>query len=288
MRQKSITAVFAEFRYRIEVWITATSERRLALRVSLDVARADVVDSAMTLSAQSFTSLLPVIIAAATLEQLEPLASKIRGEFGIALSGLGTESSASAAFGVVGVLMLVISATSYARALGRMYGRLWMVQAVTVRQAWRWMAVVVLIAVAVASSMWCSALSGIRPLGPILEPIVVFAVWVLAWSGVPRLLTGRQLSPRMIWCSGILTGAGLTVLHVVSALFLPRMARTSEEQFGVLGVMFTLVGWLFVYSAIVVVAACICSSFSREPSRAGAWLRSGCSAESPVAIPAAG
>lgn len=59
-----------------------------------------------------------------------------------------------------------------------------------------------------------------------------------------------------------------------TAVFLPRMAQSSEDQFGVLGLMFTFVGWLFAYSAIVVTATCISASFSRGSGSLGAWLRS--------------
>lgn len=78
----------------------------------------------------------------------------------------------------------------------------------------------------------------------------------------------------MLVFAGFLTATALTVLDVLSGIFLPRMAHSSEDQFGVLGLMFTFVGWLFVYSTIVVTAACISSSFSRDAGSLGAWLRS--------------
>lgn len=92
------------------------------------------------------------------------------------LSGLETGTRPSAAFGVVGVLMLIVSAASYARALGRMYARTWLVPTTAFRQAWRWLVVVVLIAIAVALALWCSAHSEVRLIGAILEPAAVFVV----------------------------------------------------------------------------------------------------------------
>jgi membrane protein len=37
--------------------------------------------------------------------------------------------------------------------------------------------------------------------------------------------------------------------------------------------VFTLIGWLFVYSAIVVVAATIVQAFSEDDGQPGMWLR---------------
>ncbi|NMM85825.1 hypothetical protein B2J88_15865 [Rhodococcus sp. SRB_17] len=274
MRYESTSFAVAESKERVRTWVSATGSRQLCLRIGRDVMRAGIVDSAMTLAAQSFTSLLPVIIAVGALDNLQPIAAAFFDTYGVDLSGLETGASPSAAFGVIGVLMLIVSATSFARALGRMYARTWLVPTTTFRQAWSWLAVVVVVALAVALVMWCSSLSDVHLVGVVLEPLAVFVVWALAWTVVPRLLTGQGLTGRMLVFAGFLTATGLTVLDVLSGIFLPRMAQSSEDQFGVLGLMFTFVGWLFVYSTIVVTAACISSSFSRDAGSLGAWLRS--------------
>lgn len=272
-RYTSIRCKVIGLQGKFSTWISATDNRRLGLRVALDVMTAGIADSAMTLAAQSFTSLLPVIIAFGIFDSLQPIAATVLNTYGLDLSALGAGSSSSAAFGIAGMLMLVVSATSYARALGRMYARTWLVPISPARQAWRWMAVVVLIAIAVASSLWCTSITDENLLGTLLELSSVFLIWALAWSAVPRLLTGGRAERRMLVAYAVLTASGLTVLHGLSTIFLPPMARSSAEQFGLLGVMFTFVGWLFAYSMIVVSAACISNSLFRDPGSFGSWLR---------------
>ncbi len=86
----------------------------------------------MTLAAQLFTSILPLFIAIGTVRQLHPMADtltqsvgfNVADAAGILLQWSG-ETPTNASFGVVGILMTVISATSFARALGRAYGHIW-------------------------------------------------------------------------------------------------------------------------------------------------------------------
>ncbi|MCJ0902793.1 hypothetical protein [Rhodococcus sp. ARC_M6] len=79
--------------------------------------------------------------------------------------------------------MLIVSATSFARALGRMYARTWLVPATTFRQAWSWLAVVVVIALAVALAMWCNSLRDIHVVGVVLELLYSYR----GWRRVPRI-----------------------------------------------------------------------------------------------------
>ena len=51
------------------------------------------------------------------------------------------------------------------------------------------------------------------------------------------------------------------------------MTKTSQDEFGLLGVMFTVIGWLFVFSAIVVVASSIVGSVAKDFGPLGIWLR---------------
>lgn len=258
----------------MKVWVTITPRRRLASRISLDILEVGLVDSAMTLAAQAFTSLLPVMIAASTFQRLQPLAATARDDLGIDLPPIGAASvGTAAAFGVLGLLMLLVSSTSYARALGRMYGRIWHVPIATLRQAWRWLAVVLVIATSVAAAVICHQLKTLPAAGRLLEFASTYAVGALAWTAVPMLLTANRMTTRMCIGSGLLTATGLSALHVASTLFLPRITHTSQDQFGLLGVMFTLISWLFIFSGIIVVASVIVSSVAKDDGPLGIWLR---------------
>lgn len=247
---------------------------RLSYRVIADVVEIGVVDRAMTLSAQAFTSLVPVMMALGTSGALKSVSEALRSDYGIDLSGLeATGDLSSGAFGVVGILMLLVSATSYARALGRTYGRIWNVAVIAFVQGWRWILVIVAVASGAVAIGAARALDDVPTMGPLLVVSVQFAVWLLVWTAIPILLIPSGLSPRARWATGVLTAFGLTALQIGSNVGLARIIDSAQEQFGVLGMVFTLIGWLFVYSAIVVVAAVIVHAVSEDEYSLGTWLR---------------
>ncbi len=99
-------------------------------------ADAEWADRSMTLAAQSFTSVLPVAIVASSLGNHDAVTRGFFDQFGIDVDGVGVgvgvdavglDDPSFAAFGIVGTLMVLIGGTSFARALGRMYGRIWKV-----------------------------------------------------------------------------------------------------------------------------------------------------------------
>ncbi|MGA9869914.1 MAG: hypothetical protein WBQ44_02015 [Rhodococcus sp. (in: high G+C Gram-positive bacteria)] len=261
---------------RFRARLNASVRGRLLLRVVSEVGEIGVVDSAMTLAAQSFTSLVPVMIAIGTLGAMDPVSETLRSDYGLDLSGLDSvPDSSAAAFGVAGVLMLIAAATSYARALGRLYARIWSLPIVSFRQSWRWIAVIIVLACGAVSIGAARALDS----GPVAEPILVggaqFAVWLLVWTAVPALLVPRGIPVRARWTTGASTAVGLTGLQAGSIVVLPQVLNNAEQQFGFLGIVFTLIGWLFVYSAIVVVAATAIHALTQDDHKGGpgTWLR---------------
>ena len=106
-----------------------------------------------------------------------------------------TSNPSTATFGVVGLLMTLISATSFARALGRMYARCWDVPVVKMRQAW-WRWVMVLFAVILAIVMIAAAHLAVRlPIGGhVLDYALGFVIWTLLWAYLPHLFDARPLA----------------------------------------------------------------------------------------------
>ncbi|PVY30131.1 hypothetical protein [Williamsia muralis] len=256
--------------------LRTTARGRAAVRVVIEVLEIGVVDRAMTLAAQSFTSLVPVMIAIGTLGAMDPVSEALRSDYGLDLSELDGATEASAtAFGVVGVFMLVISGTSYARALARTYGQIWSSAIPTYRQGWRWIIVILAVAAGAMAIGAARTLDDVPVVGPWLMVATQFAIWLLVWTGIPALLLPAGLPTRARWSTGALTALGLTVLQVASVVALPRIMNSAEKQFGVLGMVFTMIGWLFVYSAIVVISATVVHALTQDvdDDAPGRWLR---------------
>lgn len=257
--------------------LRTTAQGRAAVRVVFEVLEVGVVDRAMTLAAQSFTSLVPVMIAIGTLGAMDPVSEALRSDYGLDLSELdGTTEASATAFGVVGVFMLVISGTSYARALARTYGQIWSSAIPTYRQGWRWIVVIVAVAAGAMAIGAARALDDVPVVGQWLMAAAQFAVWLLVWTAIPTLLLPLGLPTRARWSTGVLTAFGLTGLQVASVVALPRITNSAVKQFGFLGMVFTMIGWLFVYSAIVVISATVVHALTEddEDNGPGRWLRS--------------
>ncbi|MGN5238229.1 hypothetical protein [Rhodococcus sp. SJ-3] len=225
-------------------------------RILVGLGRIELVDRSMTLAAQLFTSVLPVIMAASLLVDTSAIRETLLAPFGVDPSALlqdGFEvTSEAAAFGAVGLLMVLISGTSFARALGRVYGRIWDTPVLRLSHAWRWCAVLLL----VATSALVTGL--IHQLGaPILALVAQWCMWVCVWTACPTLLTAGLVPTRVLGATGILTATLLTAVSIGGRITLPHVTASSEAHFGTLGIVFTIVGYLFVVAVALVASPVI-------------------------------
>ncbi|MET7772308.1 hypothetical protein [Nocardia sp. NPDC005366] len=242
-------------------------------------AEIQIADRSLALAAQIFTSVLPVMIAASVISGRHGAANTIRDQFGFDSGSLGADTAATptdptvAAFGVVGLLVVLLGGTSFARALGRVYQAVWKVPAIGGRDAWRWLAALLLVATAVGVIGQARELTGIRYAGPPLALLIEVLIWSFVWMLAPFLLTKGALNGRLLWISGVLTAIGLSAVHVASRIVLPHIAANAREQFGPLGLAFTSISWLFVQSLVIVGAAAVVKAFALDETAIGGYLR---------------
>src|SRR5215468_2428009 len=163
----------------------------------------EVFDRSMTLAAQAFTSLFPLLILVATLRPrrgADPVGSTLADGLGLSrqtrdalVAAMPAGSSVAGVFGVLGAVVVVLSATSYSRALLRMYTRVWdAARPPSLRAMWRWVAtllgIVVLIFLLTAVRRM---LAGV-PLSSVANALVAFLLGGLLWTWAPwTLLAGR-------------------------------------------------------------------------------------------------
>lgn len=259
-------------------WLRGTPWGRTAWRVVQGLIEIELVDRSLALSAQIFTSVLPVIMAASASSGWYSAAGAIRFQFGFDLGALPAGDAAQvsdsslAAFGVVGLLMVVFSGTSFARALGRVYGAVWQVNSIGPRDAWRWFAALFAVALSVALVGQTQNFAHVRYLGWPLVLAGELTIWTLVWAFAPFLLTKGALAGRVAWATGLLTATGLTVVHLAGRIALPRITANAQRHFGPLGLAFTSVSWLFVMSVVIVGAASIIKAFALDETVIGRFL----------------
>ena len=115
---------------------------RFAMRALRDIRDLELFDRSMTLAAQAFTSILPILIVAGSLRgSLNPEADSVFAQ-NLSLDDrtaeLVQQSMPQQVEGVtltqvIGALLLIIAATSFARALDRCFRRIWKTPKASIR-----------------------------------------------------------------------------------------------------------------------------------------------------------
>jgi membrane protein len=248
---------------------------RVITRTAGGIQHVEPFDRGMTLAAQAFTSIFPLIIAIAALlpDSGGSVSDRISDALGIPDSSRGAIEQAlpahpdtRGAFGIVGVLIVVVSATSFSRALARMYGKVWGVIPPGWTGGWRWVAALFGVALtSVTLRALHLASSGLyATVGELLLTLVANS---LLWSWAPWLLLAGQVSWRQLLPGGLVMGLCTVGTSIASGIYLPRALVSASRQFGALGIAFTYIGWLFVVAFALVCSAVLGAVLARDESR---------------------
>jgi membrane protein len=241
------------------------------------------LDRTVILAAQAFSAILPLFIVVATISPHPGGDSP--GAFMARRLGLTAEDvsslqsvvapppSARASIGVVGVVLALLTATSFARALQRSYELAWRLPRAGLRAAWRPLALVIGLAVYVELLFLFGRLVRGVPAGTLVEDLVTFAGGWALWTGSGWILLGGRVRLRLLAAGGLLTTVGFTVLRRLSAFYLPTLVASNQQQFGLLGVAFTLYSWLSACAFIIVLATAVGAVLAEDPGRLGQFIR---------------
>ena len=240
-----------------------TAPGRFALRLTRELGRLQLIDRGMTIAAHVFTSVLPIlIVVGAVRAQLDPESGPILAEHlgldtataEILEASLPGGAQELRATGVIGVVLLVIAATSFARALERSLRTIWRTPTSSLKFAWRWLAAVLTVIIGLAAVVTARiVLRGDGP-APALEFLAELAAWAALWWVASWIVINRQVGLRELLPGALLAGAGFAVAGLVGRLFLPPLLADSANRFGVLGMAFTYIGWLLVLACVFLVA----------------------------------
>jgi membrane protein len=241
------------------------------------------LERSVILAGQAFSALLPLIIVVNSISPHPggdtPAAALVRrlGLDDRQVSSLqavvAPPPSARASIGVLGVVLVILTATSFARALQRSYQLAWRRPSAGLRAAWRPLALIVGLAVYVELLFLFGRLVRGVPAGSLLEDLATFVgAWAL-WTAAGWMLLVGQVRPRLLAVGGLLTAVGFALLRRLAAFYLPSMVASSQQQFGFLGVAFTLFSWLSACSFVIVVATVVGAVLADDPGRLGRWIR---------------
>ncbi|GIM95946.1 hypothetical protein Ato02nite_077390 [Paractinoplanes toevensis] len=252
-------------------WLLASWFGRTVLHCFTGVLRVQIFDRAMTLAAQAFTSIFPLLIMLGTL-----LGTKYSAGLADSLDlpetsrRLLTEALTDqgiSPFGVVSGLIVLVSATGLARAMVRTYAAVWDVGKVRsgVGAAARWVVTVLML----SAFAIISKLSGHIPLP---QAALLVADTVIAVT-LPMMLLGGAVPARRLIPGGLVFGVAMLFVRPAGHLYLPRALRASDERYGTIGLAFTYIGWLYVISFCLIAAAVIGQVLAADPGPAGRMIR---------------
>jgi membrane protein len=233
---------------------------RHSLRRFVDVEGAQ---QATVLAAQAFTSLIPFLVVASAFGPDESdIADRINDRFDIHGSAarsvealFNDAGEVESAVTWVSVVILVLSATSFTRALQKMYQRAYGTEPTGWKESWRGLAWLVAFAAwGVVSSALREALSDFA--GVVFAIALSTALGFVIWLWTPRILLGPMDWRRLLPGATVSAVLG-ALLAAASGIYVPILLTWSADKYGLIGVAFSIQSWLLAASFVVVIGAVV-------------------------------
>jgi membrane protein len=241
------------------------------------------LDRTVILAAQAFSAILPLFIVVASISPRpggDSPGAILARRLGLDADDVSSlqvavvpPQTARASIGALGVVLAVLTATSFARALQRSYELAWRLPRAGLRAAWRPLALVIGLALYIELLFLFGRLVRGIPAATLLEDLVTFAGALALWTGAGWILLAGRVRLRLLAAGGLLTAVGFAVLRRLSAVYLPTLVASNQQQYGLLGVAFTLYSWLSASAFIILVATVVGAVLAEDPGRLGQLIR---------------
>ncbi|MGW1996057.1 hypothetical protein [Embleya sp. NPDC001921] len=237
-----------------------------ALRVVNRFQRILGFDRSMALASSALTALIPLaILGSAVLGDFVRYDSGGRIIKRYRLTGAGAEAvdslfspaeSTTASVGIFGVVFLLISLLSFARAAQRLFEQTWELKPLSVRNTRNDLWWILALGGYTVVIGWLSAVLGGSGRGlvaaageaPVTAVFLVWSGWILS----AKRITWPDLIPFGV------TAAVLTAVYSVGAgLYLPRLFNASVSRYGVVGAVFAMISALFAAMLVLVASAAL-------------------------------
>ena len=260
-----------------------------ARRTLQELVRVGVVDRALVVAAQALLALVPLVVVLAAflpahvtgagMDRFDDVTGLSRAS-GDMVTGqvepLRSGSEIRAQTGWIGLVVAVLSASSFARALMRTYERIWELPPVAGfrgrRRALGWLLGWLVLLQVLAVVGWArarvdsevdhvSARALVGSVGIAVQLVVAAALW---WWTLHVLLASRVRWASLV-LPAVLTGAAVVLYSAGSSLVMPRYAASSAAQYGTVGLVLAVATWLVGFAVVLVVAAIVGRVLSEDP-----------------------
>jgi membrane protein len=266
---------------RLRAWGLRLLDVVPGVRLALDdLIRVEFIDRMVVVAAQSLFALVPlfVVIAAFSPEVVrDNVLSQVADVMAVQGSALEAVESAMSAeqirtqTGLVGLAVVLLSATSYARALQRMYERAWKQPHIGglpgMRRSFVW--IVGCVAYLEVLTLVLAALS-VLPGAGLWRLVGQVAAGTALWWWTPYVLLQGRERWRNLLPGALLTSVALAALTRLSEVLMPAYVTANVSQFGALGLVFAASTWLLVFGGVLVVA-CVLGRVAVVEPRLNSW-----------------
>ncbi|MFE2555908.1 YhjD/YihY/BrkB family envelope integrity protein [Streptomyces sp. NPDC059352] len=253
------------------------AERRFPVLTELTsrLLSGNLLDAGTRLAAQGFLASVPLLFAFAAFAPSgvrDQLADSLRSMFGLsgessdelqqALYG-STDEALRETTGAVGLVVALVSATSFSRAMARVCERAWRLPRAKTRiAAWRW--VVWLLVLVVVIVLQGPIRDGFGA-GPVVGVILLFLVSLGVWLWTQHLLLAKRIGWLALLPGAVLAATVTTVLGVTARIYVPGALNRAMGEYGSLGLVLVMLSWLIVVCGAVTFAVTIGAVLAEEP-----------------------
>jgi membrane protein len=260
-------------------WLLSRWLGRIVLDAVRDFVRLEMFDRSMTIAAQFFTAIFPVLILFTTWASSRD-ADRVADVLSLpeetrSLLGDATQGADSATFGVVGTLIVLASATSLSRALTRCFVAIWAVPRPRSRLAsvWRWLAVILVLTLSLVVVRTATEPVDVRPPREMLPLLASFALEAVVALFVPWVLLANAVHPRLLAPGALLFASLMLLVRPATAAWLPHALDVSADRYGPIGVAFTYLACLYTASFCFLGTAVLGQVVATDRGWLGTWIR---------------
>src|SRR4051812_19531520 len=238
--------------------------RRLIAPFAERLVELELFDRAVALASQAFVALIPFMVVVASLTPYGERSSfadsivrrfALTGDAAAAVQEVFSQpDEAQSTITTFGVVLLIVSALSFCRALQRTYERAWRLQRLGMRSTpshLLWLA----LAAAYATVATALNTAAGEHLGDVGRLVVAFGLSFFLWLWTPYLLLGRRVERRLLRFTSGLTATGTTAFGVASVFYMPQSIASASQSFGSIGIAIAIVSWLIGVGFILVASA---------------------------------
>ncbi|MFB7608983.1 YhjD/YihY/BrkB family envelope integrity protein [Streptomyces gardneri] len=235
----------------------------------------NLLDAGTRLAAQAFLAAVPLLFAFAAFAPLgvrDQLSDSLGAMFG--LSGESEKQLKQVLYptsdeevrettGAVGVMVALVSATSFSRAMSRVCERAWRLPKAKTRiAAWRW---VVWLLVLVLVVVFQAPIRNGFGLGAVVGVVLTFLLATGVWLWTQHLLLAKRVAWLALLPGALLAGTATTALGLTARIYVPGAVDRAVASYGAFGLVLVMLSWLIVVCGAVTFAVTIGAVLAEEP-----------------------